>query len=84
MAEKNHIDSAESSPEKVIDSSPNELIGITLTKQEWTIVYNVIARQEYRLGDAFLVGPILDKLQPVVAQLSSADIKPAPEVKIES
>jgi hypothetical protein len=52
----------------VIDGSSDIVTSLEFTKREWLIIFNVLARGEYRLGDAFLVAPIVDKINPIVVE----------------
>lgn len=53
----------------VIDGSLDIVTSLDFTKRDWLIIFNVLSRQEYRIGDAFLVAPILEKINPVVQEL---------------
>jgi hypothetical protein len=81
MNKKDHIVSNPPQP-NVEDTSMATLHALTLTKQEWTIIFNVLVRTQYGLGDASLVAPIVGKIQPLVAQLSDKDIKSKEKVGI--
>jgi len=52
----------------VIDGSLDIVTSLEFTKRDWLIIFNVLSRQEYRIGDAFLVAPILEKINPVVQE----------------
>lgn len=54
----------------VIDGTPTEVLPLSLTRSEWTIIFNVMVRQMYNIGDALLVKPIVDKLDPLVLKPS--------------
>jgi hypothetical protein len=51
-----------------IDGSLDILTSLELTKRDWLVIFNVLSRQEYRIGDAFLVAPILEKINPIVQE----------------
>jgi hypothetical protein len=53
----------------VVDGSLDVVSSLDFTKREWLIIFNVLSRQEYRLGDALLVMPIVDKIAPIVTEI---------------
>ena len=44
------------------------LLPLSLTKKEWTVIYNCLVRQSYTLGNAMIVIPLADKLLPLVKE----------------
>lgn len=62
-------------PSEVIDGAKEQLLSLELTRQEWTIVFNCLVRQQYGLADALLVQPVVTKLSPLTLP---------PEVKKEA
>ena len=59
----------------VIDTSLTKDISMTLTKQEWIIIFNVLVRKEYLVGDAAVVSPIIHKIEPLVVPTVDKDLK---------
>ena len=51
-----------------VDTNP---IALGFTKQEWTIIFNVLIRSQYNIADAMLVRPIVSVIEPLVVVDSS-------------
>lgn len=43
-------------------------LNLSLTKKEWLAIYNCLIRQNYNLGDAQIITPIVDKLFNLVKE----------------
>lgn len=47
-------------------NDPNKLIKITLTKRQWTVLFNLIVGQSYKFGIAIFLKDIVDAIEPHV------------------
>ena len=65
------------------NNKPNldQLIGVTLTRRQWTVIYNVLTNVKYGLGDARWVLEICDKIEPNVAMAPRPPDAPKPPEK---
>jgi hypothetical protein len=61
---------------KPYDFSLDKDIPMVFKKRQWIIIFNVLVRSSYTLGYASLVQPIVDLIEPFVAQASQEDVKP--------
>ncbi len=45
------------------------------TGKELTVVFNVLTKSKYSIGDAYLVRPIVEKISPMVIEAADMDVK---------
>lgn len=48
-------------------ANPDQLISISMTRREWTVLWNIIVGQSYKFGIAVFLKTIVDKIEPHVA-----------------
>ena len=52
---------------EVVDATLDGVHSIELTKREFILIVNTLVKQQYSLGDANLIIPIVDKLFPIAS-----------------
>jgi hypothetical protein len=57
----------------------DQLISVTLSKRQWTVIYNIITNVKYGLGDAALVLGIVGVIEPHIAFLKPPTPPQKPE-----
>lgn len=57
---------------KEIDKLKNQYT-LTFTKQELLIIFNILVSQQYKIGDAMFVLPIVKRIEPLVTMPKPED-----------
>ena len=56
---------------------------LEFTKNELTVIFNVLVHTKYSLADAPLVYPIIDKIQPIVVTEGAKVEEKKPEINLK-
>lgn len=59
-------------------ANPDQLISLTMTRQQWTVVFNLIVGGSYKYGVIHFLKPIVDIIEPVVVVDTNIE-EPTPE-----